>query len=307
LTRESGNRGARVLYARAAQDTIEARPAHRDTSPFSGSVHMKQIANIGLTEVQGVYSGPEGQLWELVMGQQIHIGGLQSSIELAERAGIAPGSSGVDLCCCTGAGMRFLIRFRHAARMHGVDATATVIERGQQRCRAEGLADRIAFTLADACDTGLPPADFDFVWGEDAWCYVVDKPALIAEAARLVKPGGAIAFTDWLEGPTGMADAERQRLLQFMKFPSIETLDGYAALLTGEGCAVETAEDTGSFAPCVDLYLEMVERQLAFDALRILGFDAALLAAIGEEMRFMQGLAHQGKIIQGRFVARKQP
>ena len=30
-----------------------------------------------------------------------------------------------------------------------------------------------------------------------------DKKRLIAEAARLVKPGGTIAFTDWVEGPAG--------------------------------------------------------------------------------------------------------
>jgi hypothetical protein len=32
--------------------------------------------------------------------------------------------------------------------------------------------------------------------GEDAWCYVVDQAKPIAEAARLVKPGGLIAFTE---------------------------------------------------------------------------------------------------------------
>ena len=37
---------------------------------------MKAIANIGLTDVNAVYDGAEGDLWELIMGQQIHIGGL---------------------------------------------------------------------------------------------------------------------------------------------------------------------------------------------------------------------------------------
>ena len=31
---------------------------------------MKTIKNIGLENVQAVYSGPEGDLWELVMGEQ---------------------------------------------------------------------------------------------------------------------------------------------------------------------------------------------------------------------------------------------
>ena len=103
---------------------------------------------IGLKDVQAVYGGPEGQLWELVMGQQIHVGGFASSMDLAEKAGIGTGMSGVDLCCCNGAGMRFLVRFRNVAKMQGVDATETVVELGRRRCQAEGLADRITFTLA---------------------------------------------------------------------------------------------------------------------------------------------------------------
>ncbi len=261
--------------------------------------------NIQLDDVQAVYSGPEWELWELLMGQQIHLGGMKSSSGLADAAGIESGTTGVDLCCCTGAGMRFLVRFRGVKRMHGVDATKAVIDRGRIRCREEGLADRIDFTLADSCATGLEDGLADFVWGEDAWCYVIDKPALIAEAARLVKPGGKIAFTDWVEGMPGMNDAEMERLLRFMKFPDVQTLHGYAELLTQNGCEVVVSEDTGQFAPCVDLYLEMVDRQLTYDALRILGFNGDGLGAVAEEMKFMQGLAHQGKIVQGRFVAKK--
>ena len=44
---------------------------------------MKTLEKIGLKDVQAVYSGPEGRLWELIMGQQIHIGGFTSSMDLA--------------------------------------------------------------------------------------------------------------------------------------------------------------------------------------------------------------------------------
>ena len=66
------------------------------------------------------------------------------------------------------------------------------------------------------------------------------------------------------------------------------------------------AEDTGRFAPCVDLYLEMLDKQLTYDALRIIGFDAAVMEGLAGEMQFMQQLAHAGKIAQGLFVARKK-
>jgi ubiquinone/menaquinone biosynthesis C-methylase UbiE len=269
-------------------------------------VSMKRIDGIGLSDVQAVYSGPEGDLWELIMGQQIHIGGFRSSMDLAEKAGIGSGMSGVDLCCCNGAGMRFLARFRDVRRMCGVDATEIVICRGQERCKAEGFADRISFVRADVCDTGLPDASVDFVWGEDAWCYVVDKPKLIAEAVRLIKPGGTIAFTDWIEGRSPLINGESERLLQFMKFPNIQDLEGYATLLVKNGCDVIVAEDTGRFAPYVDLYINMLHMQLTYDALKIIGFDVHTMEILGAEMSFMQELAHEKKIVQGLFVARKR-
>jgi ubiquinone/menaquinone biosynthesis C-methylase UbiE len=266
---------------------------------------MKGKAGIGLKDVQAVYGGPEGDLWELVMGQQIHIGGFKSSMDLAEKAGIGAGMAGVDLCCCTGAGMRFLTRFRGVAKMTGVDATPTVVERGRQRCRAEGLEGKIQFVLADVTASGLPSASADFVWGEDAWCYVEDKARLIAEAARIVKPGGTIAFTDWVEGKP-MTPAEADRFLTFMKFPSMQDLQGYSDLLKSSGCEVKIAADTGRFPPYVDLYLGMLDMQLTYDALKIIGFDTKLMGAMAGEMVFMQGLAHAGKIVQGLLVARKK-
>ena len=181
---------------------------------------MKLFPDISLADVQQVYSGAEGQLWELFMGQQIHIGGLASSMELADRSGIARASTGVDLCCCAGAGMRFLVRFRGVASMHGVDATARMVELGRQRSCQEGMEHQITFILADACDSNLPNEYADFVWSEDAWCYVGDKPRLLSEAARLVRKGGVVAFTDWIEGP-GLSDAQAERFMKFMSFPSL--------------------------------------------------------------------------------------
>jgi SAM-dependent methyltransferase len=267
---------------------------------------MKSIKNMGLKEVQAVYSGPEGELWELIMGEQIHIGGFASSMDLAEKAGIGPGTKGVDFCCCSGAGMRFLVRFRDVAQMEGVDATEKVVEQGIHRCEQEGLSDRIEFTLGDVCDSGLADASADFVWGEDAWCYVVDKKKLISETARIVKPGGTIAFTDWIEGKAGLADAEAERFMSFMKFPNVQNLEGYSDLLTANGCEIITAEDTGRFAPCADLYLNMLNKQLTYDALKIIAFDSELMQSMAAEMTFMQELAHEGKIAQGLFVARKK-
>ncbi len=267
---------------------------------------MKSTAGVSLENVKEVYNGAEGDLWELIMGEQIHIGGFASSMDLAEKAGLGKGMKGIDLCCCNGGGMRFLVRFRGVDGMMGVDATTTVVERGKRYTKEQGLAEKIAFTLADVTASGLPDGGADFVWGEDAWCYVVDKDKLISEAARLVKKGGIIAFTDWIEGPAGLSPEEAERFLKFMKFPNVQDLKGYPELLEKHGCEVLKAENTKRFGPYVDLYLDMLNKQLTYDALRIIGFNMELMQAMGGEMVFMQGLAHADKIAQGLFIARKK-
>ena len=240
------------------------------------------------------------------MGQQIHIGGFKSSMDLAERAGVGAGMRGVDLCCCNGAGMRFLVHFRNVAGMTGVDAAETVVNRGRQRCQEEGVEDRIRFVLGDVTDSGLPADSADFVWSEDAWCYVTDKARLVAEAARLVKRGGTIAFTDWVEGPAGLSDSEAERFLRGMKFANVQDISGYRQLLEDNGCTVVEADDTGRFAAYIDLYLNMIDMQLTFDALKIIGFNLDMLQAVTGEFAFTRQLAHAGKVAQARFIARRE-
>jgi len=266
---------------------------------------MKTLDGIGLENVKTVYSGAEGRLWQLIMGEQIHIGGFKSSMSLCQKAGIKAGSKGVDLCSCIGAGMRFLVRFCGVGQMTGIDATPEIVDRGRSVVASEGLSDKVDFVLGDASKTGLD-GGYDFVWGEDAWCYVEDKKALIAEAARLVHAGGTVAFTDWVEGPNPMTAEESNRFLAFMKFPNLANIDDYASLLSSNGCTVRVAEDTGLYSPCIDLYLQMLDMQLTFDALKIIGWDTSFMGALAQEMVFIQGLAHEKKVIQGMFVADKR-
>lgn len=267
---------------------------------------MKSISGVGLAEVTSVYSGPQGDFFQLIFGQQIHIGGMRASNDLADRAGIKAGLTGVDLCCCNGADMRFLVRFRGVAAMVGVDATEAIVERGRRLTREEGLGEKIRFVLADACQSGLESASADFVWSEDAWCYVADKKRLIAEAARIVRPGGVIAFTDWVEGSAGLSDSEAQRFLSIMTFPSIENVAGYRNLLSSSGLDVRVAEDTGRFGSYADLFVNMIEMQLTYDVIRLVGFRTELLQTVIDQFRFFAELAHGGKIAQARFIARQQ-
>ncbi|MDP7288033.1 MAG: hypothetical protein QGH94_08570, partial [Phycisphaerae bacterium] len=115
------------------------------------------------------------------------------------------------------------------------------------------------------------------------------------------------AENDFTFFPGAPAAAEEAlRFLAFMKFPNIQDIGGYSALLADNGCDVKIAEDTERFAPYVELYLNMLNMQLTYDALKIIGFDMDMMAAMGAEMQFMKTLADEGKIAQGLFVATTQ-
>lgn len=266
---------------------------------------MKKIG-ITLKDVNAVYSGPEGQLWELIMGEQIHVGGFAHSMILAQKAGIKEGQKVLDLCSALGAGLRFLVK-NFKVRGFGLDGTEYMFKTAKQRAERDGLAGAIEFKLGDVTNIPWTDSVFDVIWGEDAWCYVVDKDKLVSEAARVLKKGGTIAFTDWVEGSKDLNDADAERINTFMKFPYMENQKGYEALIKKHGFEIKSSEDlTAEFADYIEFYIGMLTKQLTFDALRIIGWDMNMMQAMGGEMGFMLQKAREGCFGRTRIVAVKK-
>lgn len=253
--------------------------------------------------VKEVYSGPEGKLWELIMGEQIHVGGWVQSKLLAEAADIREGQKVLDVCSALGAGLRFLRR-NYRIEGYGLDVTGHMVEEAIRRTDSDDLKEAITYKVGNAEDIPWPNDYFDVVWGEDAWCYVEDKEKLIAEAARVLKPGGTIAFSDWVEGPAGMEEQAARRICNFMKFPDVYTKERYEEVLRRKGFRTRVSEDlTEQFAEYLELYIRMLTEQLFFDALRIIGWDEEMFAEMGREMMFMQETAGRGGFGRARIVA----
>ena len=257
---------------------------------------------MGIENVNEVYDGAGGILWEMLMGEEIHVGGEKETAVLAEKAGITSDSYVLDVCSALGGPARHLAA-NYGCRVTGLDATTRMVEQAIQRTAEAGLADRIEYKLGNALDMPFRADTFDVVWGQDAWCYITDKERLIQECARVVKPGGVVAFTDWLEtGP--MTDEEWEALHAFMVFPYMETLDGYAALAEDAGLTVMEQEDLSEdFAAHVPLYLDMVVTQ----------FKQAILDNYGQEMydgvvdglTLWRNAANADQVGRGRIIARK--
>jgi hypothetical protein len=126
---------------------------------------------------------------------------------------------------------------------------------------------------------------------------------LIAEAARIVRPGGTIAFTDWVEGPVELDVDEAQKTLALMNFQNVQDIVDYRRMLEAHGCEVRVGEDTDRLASFFDLALKMVETQFTYDVLTTLEFRTDVLKLVTENLRFLGAMAQSRKLIQARFIA----
>jgi len=216
---------------------------------------------------------------------------------------VRSGMSAADLCCCSGAGMRFLLTLCGASHAAGVDFTGAQIALGKKRMAAAGIApSQYKFYLGDAAQPHVKEASVDLVWGEDAWCYVADKPGLLAQAKRALKPGGKVVFSDWV-GTDKLSPAEARHFLTFMKFPTFMAIEDYAKLLAKTGFQKIKTRATAHFVPSMRHYIAMYTGQQAYDALRILGFSQEAYTAVLDEMLFIAELAKAKKITQAYFTA----
>jgi len=105
----------------------------------------------------------------------------------------------------------------------------------------------------------------------------------------------------------GGLEGEAARVCTFMKFPYMESLTGYDALIKKHGLTLKSTEALHEhMGDCIDLYIQMLTKQLSYDALKIIGDDMELFQAMGGEMGFLAEAAHAGKFGRGRWIAVKE-
>lgn len=150
---------------------------------------------------------------------------------LAERAGIGPGVSVLDLCCGIGGPGRFIARELGCDYL-GVDADAGAVAAAREHARD------LRFEVAHV--PPLPAGTFDVVLLLETMLAFPDKHALLREVAAALPPGGRFAFT--LEEGAPLTPAERAAM------PNSDTvwpipLEEMTAALERAGLAVSWVED----------------------------------------------------------------
>jgi ubiquinone/menaquinone biosynthesis C-methylase UbiE len=253
-------------------------------------------------DVNEVYTGQVGILWEMLMGEQIHVGGDKETDILAQKAGIKKDNVVLDICSSLGCPARKLVK-KYECKVTGLDATEKMINEAIKRTEKEGLTDSITYKLGNALDIPFKARSFDIVWGQDAWCYITDKDKLIQESYRVLKPQGIIAFTDWLH-VGNMSAEEWEALNSFMAFPYMETLDGYEEIMKKTGFKILEKEDLSKdFAEHCHVYQKTLREDLKDGIL--MQYGAELFQAADDGLALWVKAADEGKVGRGRLIGKK--
>ncbi|MBW8060266.1 MAG: class I SAM-dependent methyltransferase [Solirubrobacterales bacterium] len=157
-------------------------------------------------------------------------------------AEVGEGGTIVDCPCGAGPALRAL---RHDAEVRYVaaDLSRSMIRRAEKRAQTRGLAN-VEFVEANATDIPLASGSADLFlsfWG--LHCFE-DPAAAVAEAARVLKPGGRLVGSCFVRG----SDTLRQRLLVRPgsgDFGQVGTQPEIEALLAGAGLELSSMERSG--------------------------------------------------------------
>jgi len=105
---------------------------------------------------------------------------------------ITPGMTVVDYGCGPGRFLPLLAeRVGPSGKVYGVDIQPLGVQAARERVTRAGLAN-VEVVLADGYDSGVPTGCANVVLLLDAFHAIEERPALLAEIHRLLKPEGRL-------------------------------------------------------------------------------------------------------------------
>ena len=120
----------------------------------------------------------------------------------------------LDLGCGLGATLRSFARRLPQAWLLGITRVPWQVENARALNHAAGCSERVCVVEGDYEGTVLPSASYDGVYALESSCHAhgADKGALLAEAHRLLRPGGCFIVADGFLARDRFANTLQQRI-----------------------------------------------------------------------------------------------
>lgn len=132
------------------------------------------------------------------------------------------------------------------AQVIGVDRDPLWIDKAAERATALGMSHRFQYRLSDAQTLPFPDASFDLVTCQTVLIHVADPGAVIAEMARVTRPGGLVLAAE----PNNVSTSLVQNSITFGD-PVEEILAGVRLQLTCERGKAALGEGNNSVGDVV--------------------------------------------------------
>jgi tocopherol O-methyltransferase len=228
-----------------------------------------------------------------------------AQIQLIEHlwrlANVKPGCRVLDIGCGFGGSSLFLAG-RYGVSATGVTISSVQVEMANRDAQKQSLDAKFLLMDAEALHFSEP---FDLLWSVESISHYQDIPKFFSSAAKLLKPGGTFALTDWFrkENPT---PAEKRRFIDPIDkgmFVELHGMNDYRDFLTASGLQIAHREVlTANCAKTWDLGLDIIKDKSFW----------ALAAKLGTEfityLKAFQAVRNaiaSDNFVYGLFVAKK--
>ena len=133
---------------------------------------------------------------------EFHVGGMAATRRFAGRLSLDQDSHLLDVGCGAGGPAR-AVAAEIGCRVTGIDLTADFITAGTELTTRCDLADLVHLQQASALDMPFQDASFGRAMMLHVGMNIDDKPALLAEVARVLRPGGIFGIYDMMQVADG--------------------------------------------------------------------------------------------------------
>jgi tocopherol O-methyltransferase len=183
---------------------------------------------------------------------------LQLIEHLAQLANVKPGSDILDIGCGFGGSSLYLAK-HYNATVTGITISSVQVEMATKAAESAQLDAKFLLMDAEAMNF---QKQFDLLWSVESISHYQDLRGFFASAAKLLKPSGSFAITDWFK-KENLTPAETRKFIDPIEkgmFVELQVMDDYEQFFLSNGLQIMHREVLNkNCAKTWDLCLDIIK------------------------------------------------
>jgi SAM-dependent methyltransferase len=238
---------------------------------------------------------------DLAAADEFHIGGRQTTVDLAAEIAPAAGMHIIDIGCGLGGPSRFFAQ-NYDCRVTGVDLSDEYVITAASLSRRVALDSKVHYRVASALELPFPANSFDAAYMQHVGMNIADKERLFHEVHRVLKDGATFALYDIMrtgDGPFSFpvpwASSEAE---SFVEVPEV-----YRALLSADGFELVKERNRAQLA--LEVYRARAANLSNKGGLPPLGTHILMGASAPQKIANMVAMLEAGTIAPVEMICRR--